>query len=589
MQVTGGSDGALKFWDFHGMLARQRRPQTEQSYRTLAPVERHRVASVAWGLGGFVAVASGDSVCRLYTAEGEALQSTTKGDLYVRDLAQTKGHTHAVQDVAFHPLQQNLFATASLDASVRLWDLNSAPYGLDQTLTQIHTLKAVDRRGANSGACSCTCCLYTPTSGNAIVAGCADGSLQLWGSLSSRKVFTRPDSVVRNAHSPPGVAREHSVSVPPRRFGGLAELSGDGGVCAIAFASDERRMLSRGLDGSACLWDLRRFSSPVRRWSSLPVEDARAGVCFSAPDERFVLVTTQRPAATNRRQELGEDAREKLSGSAAPRLFRDHLRKTQSGELLAFCAVSGEEAFRIEWKEKAPTAVQWHAGTGQLFLGCTDGSVAVCFDPEGPSGKEGAALLALQSEAFEEETRAARERRDFETHQALMELKPENIFTPDALPEGLVETFDGRLVQKRLKPKQRQEQFEATQKTKLPPIPSKRGMNGQPGAVGNSSLHLLRTLNLVPAANAMPGKVEEVAGAEPLQRVMDGVQAQDRTTWTSTFISRAYAKTAPRPVIDFSEEQQDDADKLLTRNKRCAKCGLRCCQCEDRSNKQLRL
>lgn len=44
----------------------------------------------------------------------------------------TKGHTVTVYDGKFHPLQANLFASASGDGSIRLWDMEKKLEGIEQ-------------------------------------------------------------------------------------------------------------------------------------------------------------------------------------------------------------------------------------------------------------------------------------------------------------------------------------------------------------------------------------------------------------------------------------------------------------------------
>ncbi|OEH73996.1 wd g-beta repeat-containing protein [Cyclospora cayetanensis] len=536
--ATGGSDGCLRLWDFGNSAVLS----SFRYYRSVMVSEKHRIASVSFGNSsgskGVVGVSSGDSCCYIFSAEGELLQQTTKGDQYVRDLNNTKGHTHAVRDVQFHPTEPNLFLTASLDATCRIWDLNGPLYGIDQSLTPLFCLKAIDRRGANSNVCTCCCCLYTPTSADAIVVGCSDGSVQLWGNAHKRKTFTRPDQVLRGLHAP-----QQQQQQQRKRFMGIEEAPGetDCGVAAMAFAPNDKALYTRGLDGSLCLLDLRKFSSPVFRIAGLPTGTLQQGVCLSP--------------------------------------FR--------GEIRAFDAATGAPAFTIPFEESAPTALCWNAETNQLYTCCTDGNIAVSFDPLAPlAATTGAARLVMATPPAAS-SRRQQERRDHEMQQLLHQQLQENIFAGDALPEGYVETADGRLVRKRIKPKMREEMFEETQKTKLPPIPSKRGLNGQPGAIGNRSLHMLQQLNLVPSQQQQQ---ELIPGATAAERFLEGVDMHKKQTWSGTFISRAYAKTAPKPIVSFDEAHEvDKADQMLSSSKRCAMCGLRCCQCEGRSNKVLRL
>lgn len=49
-------------------------------------------------------------------------------------MANTKGHVAAILDGKWHPTDRRYFLTASLDGSLRFWDLESKPVGVDQHL-----------------------------------------------------------------------------------------------------------------------------------------------------------------------------------------------------------------------------------------------------------------------------------------------------------------------------------------------------------------------------------------------------------------------------------------------------------------------
>ena len=59
------------------------------------------------------------------------MQTTIRGDMYISDMANTKGHVAAILDGKWHPKDKRIFMTASLDGSIRLWDVQSKGVGVD--------------------------------------------------------------------------------------------------------------------------------------------------------------------------------------------------------------------------------------------------------------------------------------------------------------------------------------------------------------------------------------------------------------------------------------------------------------------------
>ena len=282
--VTGGNDGEVRIWDFNGMNEENPTP-----FKNFFPVEGHTVVDCQFSkTGSHILVACSDSHARVYDRNGKGgvadpsrpgpfeanrpIAVTAKGDQYVAMAENTRGHTHMLSGAAWHPTDVNKFITSSFDCTVRMWDLNGERVGFDQNLKNLHVLKCTDRRGISGGkGCNdplfVTCCAYSPTDGKIVVAGCSDGSLQLF---YEKHKYVKPDSKAQTAH-------EGASCVGVRMF------------------RDGRRMLSRGTDGTVKLWDVRllKNSKPVRVWSDLPCDSEHVSVDLS-PDESVFLTGTSK-------------------------------------------------------------------------------------------------------------------------------------------------------------------------------------------------------------------------------------------------------------------------------------------------------
>lgn len=339
--AVGGMDGVIKLFDFAGMNEEKR------AFRGLEPVEGHLVQGLAFNSsGGMLLVVCSDSHARVYDRDGSTkpIQSTVKGDMYVRDMAQTKGHTQMLTDGKWHPLRQEQWMTSSLDGTLRIWDLNATPVGMDQVLPSVHVLKCLDKRGVCVGGASgrggglypC-CCALNALDGKTMAGGCSDGSVQLF---FEKARYQKPDRILRMAHTGP--------------------------VCSITFAGEAGQpstMFTRSLDSTVKVWDCRMLSDakgPMHTWTGLPTSQEKASVCVS-PDGRHVAVGTS------------SDARGAAAGAAAVRVFD---------------AKSFKPIRSLDFGRRAPTHVAWPREQNQLFVGTSAGDVSVLYSPF--SSKKGA-------------------------------------------------------------------------------------------------------------------------------------------------------------------------------------------------------
>lgn len=343
--VTGGLDGIVRYYDFNGMT------EEKLPFRQVEPVpeQGQHIQALSFGAtGGFVLVILSDSHARIYDRDGgsKMIQSTVKGDMYVRDMSHTKGHTQMLTSGFWHPWHQDQWVTSSLDGTLRLWDLTAHPVGMDQVLPSVHVLKCLDKRGVCTGGTMGrlgglhpTCCTISPADGKKIVAGCSDGSVQLF---FEKPRYQKPDKILRTAHSAP---------VTDISFVGVGR---SGGV--------DNMMVTRALDDTMKVWDCRMLSDakgPVKTWTDLPCANERTGVCTS-PDGRYIVTGTsfEKGAAM---------------GNATVRVYD---------------AKDFSHARTLDFGQKSCIRCKWPEEINQLVVGTSTGEVVMLYSPF--SSKKGA-------------------------------------------------------------------------------------------------------------------------------------------------------------------------------------------------------
>eukprot|EP00923_Selenidium_pygospionis_P044323 GHVN01076597.1.p1 GENE.GHVN01076597.1~~GHVN01076597.1.p1 ORF type:complete len:471 (-),score=70.17 GHVN01076597.1:973-2385(-) len=336
--VTGGFDYKVRLWDFNGMTS------TMKSFRDIDPADAHPIECLSFMCSGsHFLCCTGEPIMRVYNGEGIKVQETVKGDMYVRDTNHTKGHTHAILSCEGHPFDREKWITSSQDATVRIWDLTEKPYGIDQAIPHLHCLKAVDKRNLNISSCFVLAAAWGPTTANCIVGGCSDGSLQLW---NQKRQYGKPDAIVRQAHK-------------------INEDTSESGVCGVKVLRDDKTVISRGMDATMKVWDLRKFKQPVHVWASLPISDPKTNIALS-PNQDMVLTGTQTEAGGT------------VEVFNLPSYSRETTLKLPTG------------AVKVEWGEEI----------NQVMIGSTDGTMRMKYDPAiSQRGERGEAIEVGEAHA----------------------------------------------------------------------------------------------------------------------------------------------------------------------------------------------
>lgn len=235
--VTGSTDCTLKIHDFASMT-----PTTLRAFKSVDPTadktsansETHPINHVVFNplAGGTFLCISATPQARILNRDGEVVTEFKKGDMYLRDMNNTKGHVSEITTAAWNPVDKNLFVTAGTDSTLRIWDINNRQ-------SQKEVIVHKSRAAGSAGRTRMTAVAWgSPLQGgnNVLVAAALDGSLVMW---SGTGPFARPAGEIRDAHK---------------------SGTWTGG---IDISSDGRMVVTRGGDDTIKLWDTRKFKTPV--------------------------------------------------------------------------------------------------------------------------------------------------------------------------------------------------------------------------------------------------------------------------------------------------------------------------------------
>lgn len=374
--ATGSLDYNVKLYDFGGMDMRHR------AFKTVEVQDGYPVVALAHTPSGdkFVAC-TGSCQPKVYSRDGEEIITFVRGDMYLRDLSNTKGHTMEVTGAQWHPKDKNYLLTSSLDGSLRIWDLRGeANFG---NLCNKHVLKVRNKPGQpRVGA---RCCAYS-NDGDQMFGGATDGTIHIW---NTKKHYNRADYIIEHANV-------HSISSPVSSI--------------VPSPCNNQHYASRGEDGTLRLWDIsKRVSSAkkprvLKTFSKVDNVYPTANTAFS-PDGSMLCCATS-PVHS------GPDEKSMLYFFDST--FRDEATDSQgvsNVEIPAFLGIvvcCGDSAIFVQWQAKC----------NQIFCSMSSGGVRVFFDPR--VSVKGAVVTA---------SRAPKREKDPSDHTAVGE-----IYNPNALP-----------------------------------------------------------------------------------------------------------------------------------------------------------
>lgn len=233
----------LKIWDFGHVNA----------LRTVNPCGQTVINNIDYAPNDeMMLVIAANCQASIITKDGQSVHQCPKGDQYLKDMANTKGHVQILNDGCFHPRERSSFMTSSNDGTIRIWNINN--------LKQQETVIKVRSRG--SGLKAMPNIIRYSRDSLSIATGCNNGSLMMW---DTRRKFISTSACVENAH-----------------------LNGNE-ITGIDFSHNLSKICTRSEDETCKIWDLRKLKDPLKVSDGLKTLYSNSD-CIYSPNDKFILV-----------------------------------------------------------------------------------------------------------------------------------------------------------------------------------------------------------------------------------------------------------------------------------------------------------
>ncbi|SBT76167.1 WD repeat-containing protein 70, putative [Plasmodium ovale] len=571
--LVSGNDNNVRVYEFRHMNKQQKGCTKMISFSEGSTIQCIDVTS------NFILAANGYK-CYIYNNKCEFVKNTIRGDMYITDVNKTKGHMRQVNCCKFHPSNGHLFASGSLDSTVRLWDLKkNNSYGIDNELVHHQCLKIVNERNIMHN--NILCCDFCKD-GNTIIIGCENGQID-----------------VRNK-----ISNDYLYSLKSDRTGRKKEFPHRDAIIDILTSKKmDHYFFTRSLDATIKHWDRRNLDVPITTLKEIDTICSKSNICFYGKEERYLIVGTQRQRITpkdgqtapneatlyeenvlnlmkedeegdtqNLKNKMnqhtsnyikvykGDDDMNKFLTDVAS-ASANRITKNIHGEIKIFDITTHnfDLIYSKNYEDTGVICAYYDDHIKHLFLGTTDGKCLVYYDNDSKHGILD--YLNRQTKRKEEDTS--------------FYVNSQHICNLDNLPNEIEITHSGNVLIK--KPISKKPKLNPTSKVlNANAYERKRHVDPYAQYIVDS-----REGGHKQSREAGVGKDEEEAeeDEEEEEDIVANLRRRElEKRGKEDYFMRAYKETQPNKIIDYAAGEEQGYAEMLKMPK-CPQCGVKNCVC----------
>lgn len=319
--AVGDHGASIRIYDFGSMDMHMKPHREFENW-----IGSYKVNQVQWNYNSELLLVIPDrNSPKLFSRDGKDKGDFKSGDPYIVEKQKVLGHTAAVKCGQWHPWNNTLCITGSLDGTLRFWNTTGK---FRNSSSEVIKVKSLTKKYDTVYSCD-----FKKRDAEIIAIGTGSGSILLYPNKGP--YINSIDSYHLNDNH---INRIHSFNPS---------------VISLNFSDDGHTLASRTLDNKLKIFDIRNFKSPLKEFHDLPCSFEETNVLFS-PNDKYII-----------------------SGTS----IQDN-GSIESGEIVII------DKFTLEILYKGPIPsihgsiinIQWAERTNQLYFGTSNGELIALYD-----------------------------------------------------------------------------------------------------------------------------------------------------------------------------------------------------------------
>ncbi|SOV15127.1 WD-repeat protein, putative [Plasmodium gaboni] len=599
--IISGNDNNVRIYEFKNMNRHEKR------YTNLISVEEGSIIQSLDARDNYILIAHGNK-CFVYNKNGEYIQNSIRGDMYIKDVNKTKGHTRQINCCKFHPLNEQIFISGSLDSTLRIWNMtkDNNTYGLDKELVHFQCIKIVNEKNLLSN--NIISCDFTKDA-NSIIIGCSNGFIDIRNKISNDYIYNYKSS---DYYIKKDISHKDSI------------------IDILTCKKNKNNFFTRSMDKTIKYWDIRNLHLCLHTIEDVSTIYEKSNMsCFH--NDKYLIIGTQQKKKKNinpiqidhninylssdedhKKSKLnikyhqkvedfensqmdydftdecnikkkyknikGEEKNNNLFNNNYIKVYKgdedmnkfltemSSLNKIEKNIFGSIQIYDIENNFNLvytkNYERSGIICTYYDEYIKQLFLGTTDGTCLIYYDENSKKG----VLDYLQQKSYK--------RKEESKENSFFYMKNDNIYNLDNLPNQIQITQSGNVIIKKNNLNNKKIKINPTVKSLYENAYEKKSnVNAYSKFIthdNNDNLNYHHHTNNHSTIN--DDNIVEVLRNRELNKKGDD------------YFMKAYKYTQPNKIIDYSSEEVQEYSNILKRPK-CPQCGIKNCVCGYMKNK----